>query len=68
MNSISGQNFTPNAALQVFCEGYPNWINLGSANSDGSFSYTSLCSHSPGTSQGISVRDGTGQASATSYW
>ncbi|MBK8334828.1 MAG: hypothetical protein IPL07_21300 [Acidimicrobiaceae bacterium] len=64
---ISGQNFTPNASLQVFCEGYPSWFSLGTAGADGSFSITSNCAHAPGTSQGISVRDPNGQASTTSF-
>ena len=65
---ISGQNFTPGASLQVLCEGSPTWYNLGNADSSGSFSKQALCWHTPGTPQGITVRDGSGQASATSSW
>ena len=65
---ISGQNFTPNASLQVLCAGDPRWFSLGTAGSDGSFSAVSECAHAPYTSQGITVSDGNGQASATSYW
>lgn len=67
--NIAGQNFTPNSALQVNCQGDARWFNLGSAGPDGSFgSRESTCRHQyPGATQVVTVRDSTGrQAAATS--
>lgn len=69
--SVSGGNFTPNAALEVNCEGDSRWFSLTTSRGDGSFGpVTSTCFHAGGAvnSQVITVRDGSGQAAQVSQW
>ena len=67
---VVGSGFAPNSSLRVVCEGAAGSFALGTTDGAGNFPYRqSLCWHTPGFPQRITVIDATGrQATTVSSW